>query len=180
VLHLSGGLTGTFVTRIIKQTARSNFVFEDYMAGVFVNIKTVPLKPINFMARVGAYYPLLAYFNNFPQPSNNPLHFAADLTLGPVFEPVINNTIRFNLAPSLHLFFQNSDRWNYLHLGLAAVAGVELPITLRWIIYIDGLASLDYGSLGNNKTIEPLDIVYQYQFGIGFHVGPKVNRNKAL
>jgi hypothetical protein len=129
------------------------------------------------MARLSAYYPLRFYFNDIPQPPATPIHYGADLFLGPVFEPHIKNLIRFNLSPGLHLFFENTDRWNYLHLGAAALAGIELPITTRWTVYLDGLASLDYGNLGNNRTMEPYDIVYQYQLGFGLRYskrGPNV------
>jgi hypothetical protein len=134
------------------------------------------------MARISAYYPSLSFFvpdpgfsffNKFPQTPKDFLHYAADLAVGPVFEPNIKDLIRFNLSPGLHVFFQNSDRWNYLHLGAAAQVGIELPISTRWTIYLDGLASLDYGNLGNNRTIEPLDVVYQYQVGLGVRYSKK-------
>jgi hypothetical protein len=173
LLAFTEGLTASYLTRIIRQENRSNFVFEDYLAGLFFNVKTRPWSPVNIMARFSAYYPLLFYFNDIPQPSANPIHYGADLFLGPVFEPHIKNLIRFNLSPGLHIFFENTDRWNYLHLGAAALAGIELPLTTRWTIYLDGLASLDYGNLGNNRTMEPYDIVYQYQLGLGLRYSKK-------
>jgi hypothetical protein len=167
ILVFTEGLTGSYLTRIIRQEKRSNFVFEDYLAGLFFNVKTRPLKPVNIMARLSAYYPLLFYFNDVLQPPASPIHYGADLFLGPVFEPHIKNLIRFNLSPGLHLFFENTERWNYLHLGAAALAGIELPVTRRWTLYLEGLASLDYGNLGNNRSMEPYDVVYQYQIGAG-------------
>jgi hypothetical protein len=172
-LVLSEGLTASWLTRIIKQTERSNFVYKDFLPGLYFGVQTANLKPLNPLIRLAVFYPLSSSFNKIPQPPKSPLQFGIDFFGGANFEVFPQKYARFNFAPGLHLFFLNSDRWNYLNLGLAGQARVELPLTRSWTILIGGMASLDNGNLGANRRMEPFDIVYQYQVEVGVRYSKK-------
>jgi hypothetical protein len=169
----SEGAAASWLTRIIKQTGRSNFVFGDFLPGLYFSTKIARAGLFTPMIRVAAYYPLQSTFNKMPQPPKVPLHYAADLFIAPNFELNMFKYARINLAPGPHLFFLNSERWNYLNLGLAGLAGVELPLTKGWTILINGMVSLDNGNLGANRDMEPFDIVYQYQVDFGVRYSKK-------
>jgi len=85
-----------------------------------------------------------------------------------------------NAGPAAHLFFLNSERWNYFDLGAAAFVGMELPITQRWTLICNGFASLDNGNLGDNRNMEPFDIAYQYQIDIGVRYSKKLENRTSL
>jgi hypothetical protein len=170
------GLAAGFVTRIVKQEHRSNFVFNDMMAGAFFGIKTVDMRPLDYLFRVAAYYPLSFKFNKVPQLPKNVIRYAADVFAGVNFDPGWD-FVRFNISPGIHFLFQNADRWNYIHLGAGLFLGAELPLSTRWTILAGGMASLDYGNLGANRYVEPYDIVYQYQIDFGVRYSKK-NGNK--
>jgi hypothetical protein len=167
------GLTAAWLTRIIKQTGRSNFVFKDFMPGLYFGMELTNIKLVTPTIRLAAYYPLTATFNRIPQPPKSPLHIAADFFAGPGFGLNMLNYVRFNLVPGLHLFYQHSDRWTYFNIGFAGLAGFELPLSRGWTILVNGMASIDNGNLGGNKQMEPFDIVYQYQVDLGVRYSRK-------
>jgi hypothetical protein len=178
----SEGLSCSWLTRIIKQTGRSNFVFEDFLPGMYYRMDMridmpIPIK-ITPMVRVAALYPLTSTFNKFPQKPKTPLHFGADMNLGINFDILDFAYFRLNAGPAAHLFFLNSDRWNYFNLGASVFVGMELPIAERWTLICSGYASLDNGNLGNNRNIEKFDIAYQYQIDIGARYSKKL-KNRA-
>jgi hypothetical protein len=174
-LVLSEGLTASWLTRIIKQAERGNFVFKDFLPGLYFGVQTANFKPLNPLIRLAVFYPLSSSFNKIPQPPKSPLHFGIDFLGGADFGIFTLNYFRLNLAPALHLFFLNSDRWNYLNLGIAAQARVELPLSEGWTILLNGMASLDNGNLGGNRLMEPFDVVYQYQVDLGVRYSKKVS-----
>jgi hypothetical protein len=174
------GLSVSWLTRIIKQTGRSNFVFRDFLPGLYCRMELRGTKYGTPTFRLAAYYPLRSSFNGFPQKSRTPLHYGADFIAGLQFQALEMKYLRLNIAPGLHVFFLNSDRWNYLHAGAVCMAGLEAPLTSGWTILLNGLASLDYGNLGNNKVMEPFDIVYQYQINIGGRYSRKTQNSAAL
>jgi len=167
------GVTASWLTRIIKQTGRSNFVLEDFLLGLYFSTEVVRFDLFKPMIRIAAYYPLASTFNKFPQKPNTPLHFGADMAAGVRFDLFDFKYVRINLGPALHLFFLNSDRWNYLNLGAAAFLGVEVPVAKNWTVLFNGYASLDNGNLGANRIMEPFDIAYQYQIDIGVRYSKK-------
>ncbi|MDR2404212.1 MAG: hypothetical protein LBD78_09300 [Spirochaetaceae bacterium] len=167
-LILNEGLTAAWITRIIKQPGRSNFVFRDFMPGLYFGMKTVDMQPLNSMIRFAAYYPAFFTFNNFPQYPVNVFRFALDMFGGINFELYMWRYIRFNLSPGFHLYFQNADRWNYFDVGVAGLAGMEFPLLKHWTLLVNGIVALDNGNLGANRNMEPFDIVYQYQLDLGF------------
>jgi hypothetical protein len=167
------GLSVSWLTRITRQTGRSNFVFEDFMPGLYFGMALTNVKYLTPTIRLTAYYPLSSTFNKIPQPPKTPLHFGVDFFGGPAFQIDALKYVRFNLAPGLHFLFLNSDRWNYFNLGIAGLVGFELPLTRGWTILINGIASLDNGNLGGNRLMEPFDIVYQYQIDLGVRYSKK-------
>jgi hypothetical protein len=166
-LLFSEGVTCSWLTRIIKQTGRSNFVFDDFLPGLYFRMDLHTTKNITPMVRVAALYPAISTFNQFPQLPNTPLHFAVDTNFGVNINILEFAYFRLNAGPAMHLFFLNSDRWNYFELGAAAFVGMELPIAQRWTLICNGFASIDNGNLGDNRNMEPFDIAYQYQIDIG-------------
>jgi hypothetical protein len=177
-LLFSEGTACSWLTRIIKQTGRSNFVFEDFFPGLYFRMDLHTTKNIMPMVRIAALYPLVSTFNKFPQKPKTPLHFGADMNLGVNFNILEFDLFRLNAGPALHLFFLNSERWNYFNMGAAAFVGMELPLTEGWTIICNGLASLDNGNLGANRVMEPFDIAYQYQVDVGVRYS-KIQRNKT-
>ena len=162
------GVTAAWLTRIVNQSGRSNFVFRDFLAGLYFGAELHNVKYVTPAARVVVYYPLVSTFNLMPQESKTPLHLGADLFAGIRFEKEIGRLFRISGGPGLHMFFLNSDRWNYLNMGGAVYAGVEFLLNSEWSLLADGFASLDSGNLGGNRRMEPIDITYQYQVDLGF------------
>jgi hypothetical protein len=167
------GAAASWLTRIINQKERSNFVFNDFLAGLYFETDLHNVKYVTPMIRLTAYYPITSTFNEMPQKPNTPLHFGADMLAGIKFGLIDTPYIRADAGIALHLFFLNADRWNYVDLGGAAVAGIELPLTQRWTILIGGGASVDNGNLGGNRQMEPFDVVYQYQVNLGARYSKK-------
>lgn len=161
------GASATWVTRIKKQTGRSNFVYNDFLAGLYFTTELRKLAFFDIMLRVAAYYPLSYTFNKVPQTIAQPLAFGFDGFLGINFKFSIFDKLYIDLAPGAHVLYQMSDRFNFIDLGVAAMLGLEFPISPRWTILMNGYASLDYGNLGTNMHMEPYDIVWQYQTSFG-------------
>lgn len=181
VFLLSEGATFSWLTRIIKQSERSNFVFKDSLPGMYFRADMLLTKFFTPMVRIAALYPLTSTFNQIPQEPITPLHYGADMNLGVNFNILEFKYFRLNAGPAVHLFFLNSERWNYLDLGAAAFVGTELPLTQNWTIVCNGYASLDNGNLGGNRVMEPFDIVYQYQVDIGARYSKKqINRTSLF
>jgi len=174
------GASASWLTRVINQTERSNFVFRDFLPGLYFGAELRNMPYVIPMARLAAYYPLTSTFNLMPQKPVTPLHFAVDMAIGARFEPFNMKYVRINAGPALHMFFLNADRWNYFNLGAAAVLGIELPLVSRWTLLIDGYASIDNGNLGTNRQMEPFDIVWQYQINLGFRYSKKKENDTWL
>ncbi len=169
------GLTTSWVNRVINQEdyGRSNFNFQDFLVGAYISMQTKHMKPLNSMIRIAGYYPLSFTFNGVPQVSKAVLRGSADLFAGILAEFDMWDYLRITFSPGLHVYYQYSDRFNYIHLGGAMLANLELPIAKHWTIKLDGIASLDYANLGSNKNIEIYDICWQYQLDIGVRYSKK-------
>lgn len=167
------GVTSAWITRIIKQDNRSNFVFTDFMAGAYFAIETKNMQPLDSIVKFSVYYPISHKFNKVPQPKKNMLNFAFDLVAAPLFHMNMWEYVRINLGAGLHFLYQMGDRWNYISLGVAGLAGVELPLSKRWTILVNGNASFDFGNLGTNREMEPYDSVWQYQLDFGVRYSRK-------
>jgi hypothetical protein len=180
VFVFSEGIAASWLTRIIDQTDRSNFVFKDFLPGVYFRTDLINIKHFTPMARITAYYPLISTFNKVPQVSKTPLHIGADLVAGVKFDILEFKYFRLNAGPALHLFFLTADRWNYLDLGGALFLGMEVPLAKRWTVVFNGFASLDYGNFGGNSFMEPFNTVFQYQIDIGVRFSKKLENKTFL
>ena len=167
------GLSAAWVTRIQKQTGRSNFVFDYTMVGLYATMETVNIKPCDSILRFAAYYPLLNTFNDVPQIAKQPILYAFDLAYMPLFRADMWNYVKINFAPGLHVMYQLTDDWHYIQFGLIGLAGVELPLARRWTILANGLASFDYANLGSNRDMFPIDWAWSYQVSLGVRYSKK-------
>lgn len=165
------GAALSWINRVKKQSGRSNFVFEDFLVGAYFTAETrnfPKVKWFNLMGRLAFYYPLSYKFNKHPQLIAQPLAFALDVSVFPLFQINIKEVVFINVAaPGFHYLFQKSDRFLYSNVGVAGMLGVELPIAKRWGFLLNGFASYDFGNLGTNSRMEPYDNVWQYQLSIG-------------
>lgn len=168
------GLSAAWVTRIQKQTGRSNFVFGHTLAGLYVTMETVNIKPCDSVLRLAAYYPLAYTFNDVPQIAKQPILYAADLAFMPLFRADMWNYVKINFAPGLHVFYQLTDDWHFIQAGVIGMLGVELPIAKRWTILANGLASFDYANLGSNRDMFPVDWAWTYQVSLGVRYSKKL------
>ncbi|MCL2211477.1 MAG: hypothetical protein FWB95_06115 [Treponema sp.] len=177
----SYGATFSWLTRIIDQTSRnrSNFVLKDFFPGVYFTTELQNPKRITPEIRLAAYYPLVSTFNDMPQKPKLPLHYAVDFFAGARFG---FKWSFFSLAPGLglHFLFLNSERWNYINLGVGAVIGVEFAISPKLSLLLNGMASFDNGNLGGNRLMEPFNITYQYQANIGVRYSKKKRNTSVL
>lgn len=180
------GATAAWNTRIIKQTERSNFVFEDFLAGLYFTTRTknfsslLPIKlPFELLGRVAAYYPLSHTFNKYPQPPVNMLNFGVDVFLAPVVQINFWDYAYLDIAAGPHFLYQKSDRWHYVHLGIGGMLGVQMPLARRWTLLLNGMASLDNANLGSNKKMEVYDIAWQYQASFGFRYSKRAPNVKS-
>ena len=173
-VYFDEGATASWNTRLIKQSGRTNFVFQDFMAGLYVTTRTknfdalVPFPlPVELFARVAAYYPLSHTFNDYPQKAVNVLNFGVDFMLAPVLQISFLDYVYLDLAAGLHFLYQKSDRWHYVHLGAVGMGGLQLPLARRWTLLLNGFASMDNANLGSNRHMEPYDLAWQYQASVG-------------
>jgi hypothetical protein len=179
------GATAAWNTRIIKQTGRSNFVFEDFLAGLYVTTRTknfsslLPAIPFEVLARVAAYYPLSHTFNDYPQPPINMLNFGVDVFLAPVVQINFGDYAYLDLAAGPHFLYQKADRWHYVHLGIGGMLGVQMPLARRWTLLLNGMTSLDNANLGSNKKMEVYDLAWQYQASLGFRYSKRAPNVKT-
>jgi len=167
----SYGASTSWVTRIIKQTGRSSFVFREFLPGLYFTTELQNIPVVTPEARLSVFYPLISKFNDVRQ-ALAPLNIGIDLFLGARFE-LKWNIVKFNAGLGLHTFFMTSSRWNYVNMGIGGVIGVELALSPGWSLLVNGLASFDNGNLGTNRNMEPFDIAYQYQSSIGVRYSKK-------
>ena len=110
------GVASSWVTRIIRQTERSNFVFQDSLVGIYVNMRSQNMEPLDSMIRIAFYYPYSYRFNGQVQPAVNMLNFGIDLFAAPIVNLSLWNYITFDLGTGLHCFYEQGDRWQYINL----------------------------------------------------------------
>jgi len=176
-INFNYGTTVSWLTRIINQNDRSNFVFRDFLPGMYLNMKLQNIPYVSPQLRFAFYYPLISTFNHVPQKANTPLHFALDFFTAACFEKDFKN-LSINAGPGLHILYLRSDRWNYLNLGIAATVGIEYVLNSNVILLVDLIASLDNGNLGGNRLMEPFNTVFQYQASVGIRYIRNKNNNK--
>jgi len=174
------GAASSWLTRIVKQTKRSNFVFDDFLVGLYLNVDLENIKYITPTVRLAVYYPMISTFNKVPQYPKDPLHYGVDLNAGLKLDILEFEYFRLDMGLALHLFFLNAERWNYLNLGASVFLGMEVPLTKGWTFLCGGSASLDNGNLGGNHRMEPFDIAYQYQVEAGVRYSKKLANKTFL
>lgn len=161
------GFSFAQVTRIEKMENRSNFVRENYLAGLYFGIQTENMMPVNSMIRISAFYPVYNTFNGMQQFSKQTILYAFDLFAGPMIQTDMWKYIRLNFAGGLHYMYQLTDEYHMHYLGLGALAGCELPVAKRWTILLNGLFTLDYPNFGTNRLVQPFSYAWQYHLELG-------------
>lgn len=171
VIH-NWGLAYTQVTRIQKQTERSNFVWREDLVGAFYSAQTVNL-PVNFIAKVSAFYPLSTTFNFVPQVSKQVLLYGFDFNAGPVWTFPIGQIMNVSVAPIINLRYQMDDNFHKFDLGGGVIAGMEFPFSRYFTMMLNGEFTYDFGNLGTNANMRNYDSVYSYGAQLGFRISKK-------
>lgn len=171
------GLSFALVNRIQKQKERSNFVWEDRMIGGYFTVQVENLFSFEVIARTQLFYPFFHTFNEQEVFAKQTILYAFDEFVGRPFKYNHYRYITFNAIPGVHLMYQLTDEYHLLYLGLGLIGGIELPITSKWTVLLDGTFIIDYPNLGSNSLMQPYDYSWQYQFSCGIRYS-KIKRNK--
>lgn len=161
------------ITRVEKQTGRSNFVRENMMAGAYFNFHTVNLSRIDFTQQFSAYYPFYNAFNGMRQYSKNILNYGIDSFTGVTKMYDRFPGVKFNGALGLHYMFQMTDEWPMQYLGLGIQCGFLLPISKHFSIVNNYFVSFDNANIGANKIMQPFTISYQYHIDLGIRISKR-------
>lgn len=164
------GVTISQVTRLIKQDNynRSNFVWQNYLVGLYCEAQTENIKPVDSLLRIAVYYPFKHTFNGMDQKATQPILYAFDAYYGPFFQTDMWKYIYINFSFGPHFLYELSDEYHHIQLGGAVLLGLELPILKRWTVINNGIFAVDYGNIGSNRAIAPYDFVWQYQLELGW------------
>lgn len=173
------GIAYGMITRLQKQDKynRSDFVWQDQLVGLYFDVTSVNMKPINSMARLTVYYPWYHTFNGMQIFPAQTILYACDIFAGPVFHADMWKYIRLNFAGGLHYMYQLSDEYHLNYLGVGFLTGLELPLARRWTLIQNGTFSIDYANLGTNNRVQPFDYSWTYQLSFGVRYSRK-NLNK--
>ena len=175
IIH-NWGLAFNQVTRIQKQVERSNFVWREDLVGAFYSAQTVNL-PVNFIAKVGVYYPIGTTFNFVPQVSKQILLYGFDFNAGPIWTIPIGHVLNLSLSPVIEFRYQIDDNFHKFDLGAGIIASMEFPISRFFTIMLNGEFTYDFGNLGTNAGIRNYDAVYSYGAQLGFRISKAVPNN---
>ena len=164
------GVTVSQVTRLIKQDNynRSNFVWQNYLVGLYCEAQTENIKPVDSLLRIAVYYPFKHTFNGMDQKATQPILYAFDAYYGPFFQTDMWKYIYINFSFGPHFLYELSDEYHHIQLGGAVLLGLELPLLKRWTVINNGIFAVDYGNIGSNRAIAPYDFVWQYQLELGW------------
>lgn len=163
---INWGLTYANVTRVQKQDARSNFVWQNNLFGLFCELQSKNMKPVNSLLRLSIYYPLTHTFNKMSQIQGMFL-YAFDLFAGPVIEASMWDYVYLKFGLGIHYMYQLTDEFFFHYLGAGALVGFELPVAPRWTIMLDGNFTYDYPNLGSNRVVQPYEHSWQYHIDFG-------------
>ncbi|MGI5096496.1 hypothetical protein IZU27_02335 [Treponema socranskii] len=163
------GVTVSQITRLIKQDKynRSNFVWQNYLVGLYCEMQTENIKPVDSLLRIAVYYPFKHTFNGMDQKATQPILYAFDVYYGPFFQTDMWKYVYINFSFGPHFLYELSDEYHHIQLGGAVLLGLELPLLKRWTVINNGLFAVDYGNIGSNRVIAPYDFVWQYQLELG-------------
>ena len=167
-LMFNEGFSFASVTRIEKQSGKSNFGWEDYMIGLYFSMQTGNLKPFDLTLRTAVYYPFYHTFKGQRVYAKQTVLYAFDVFAGPTFQFDFWKYVRLNLTPGLHYMYQLSDEYHLNYLGVGGLVGIELPVTRHCNLLVDGFLSVDYPNLGTNYKVQPFTYAWNYQINIGF------------
>ena len=185
LLHNWGVAWGS-ITRIQKQSGRSNFVWNDQLVGAYYEMTTnnflVMGKHVNvdLFARHAVYYPYAYTFNKIKQEMTQTLLYGFDFFTGVKFSMNIREWVTLSAKPGAHLYYQLHDKWHYLHLGAGLGLEAELPISSRWSFNIGGMWTWDNANLGSNQRMRPFDYAWEYQAQLGFRYSKKKLNPKSF
>lgn len=158
------------ITRIEKMSGRSNFVRENFLIGLYLDVQTVNIPKfdnLNFMFQVSAYYPFYNTFNGMKQFPKQVILYAFDGFLAPVYQIDFIHWVKFDVALGIHYMYQLTDEYHMNYLGIGAQATVECPLSRRFTLFTSYFFALDNPNLGTNQKIQPFDISYQYHVNLG-------------
>lgn len=185
LLH-NWGISWASITRIQKQTGRSNFVWNDKLIGAYYEMTTnnflVMGRKVNvdLFARNAFYYPYAYTFNKVKQITTQTLLYNFDLFTGVKFSMNFWDWVTVSAKPGLHVLYQLHDKWHYVHLGAGLGLEVEAPISSRWSFNIGGIFTWDNANLGSNKRMRPFDLSWEYQAQLGFRYSKKKLNPKSF
>lgn len=185
LLH-NWGISWASITRIQKQTGRSNFVWNDKLIGAYYEMTTnnflVMGRKVNvdLFARNAFYYPYAYTFNKVKQITTQTLLYNFDLFTGVKFSMNFWDWVTVSAKPGLHVLYQLHDKWHYVHLGAGLGLEAEMPISSRWSFNIGGIFTWDNANLGSNKRMRPFDLSWEYQAQLGFRYSKKKLNPKSF
>lgn len=156
------------VTRIEKQSGRTNFGWEDFMIGIYFSLQTGNIKPFDLTLRTQVFYPFSHTFQGQKMFAKQTILYAFDIFAGPTFQFDFWKYLRLNLTPGLHYMYQLSDEYHLNYVGIGGIVGLELPVSRHCNILLDGTFNLDYPNFGSNQKIQVFNYSWQYQFSVGF------------
>lgn len=162
------------VTRVEKQTNRSNFVRENMMAGAFFSFQTVNLGRFDIIEQLSAYYTFYNAFNGMQQFPKNIINYAVDNFLGITKCYDKLNFVNVNFAAGMHYMFQLTDEWPMHYIGLGLKGALEFPVTEGFTIVNNYFVSFDNANIGPNKLMQPFEISYQYHIDLGVRFSKRV------
>lgn len=171
------GLAFSRVTRIQLQENRNNYVWQNNLIGAYFEIQSKNMKPLNSLIRISAFYPFSYTFNDVKQVAKQTILYAFDLYAGPIIETDMWKYVRLKFSCGLHYMYHLTDEYHLHYLGGAFLTGLELPVSSRWSILLDGTFALDYPNFGTNKLVQPYDYSWQYHLDFGVRYSKK-SKNK--
>lgn len=180
------GVTWASITRIQKQSGRSNFVWNDQLIGAYYELTTRNFLTmghyinVDLFARHAVYYPYAYTFNKIKQVTTQQVLFGFDFFTGAKFSMNFWDWVTISAKPGAHLYYQLHDKWHYLHLGAGLGMEAEMPISSRWSFNIGGMWTWDNANLGSNRRMRPYDFAWQYQAQIGFRYSKKKLNPKSF
>ena len=185
LLHNWGVAWGS-ITRIQKQSNRSNFVWNDQLVGAYYEMTTNNFLTmghyvnVDLFARNAFFYPYSYTFNKIKQEMTQTLLYGFDFFTGVKFSMNIWDWVTLSAKPGAHLYYQLHDKWHYLHLGAGLGLEVEMPISSRWSFNIGGIWTWDNANLGSNQRMRPFDYAWEYQAQLGFRYSKKKLNPKSF
>ena len=169
------GLGGAFDMKIVDMSKknRSNFVYEDLMAGldllIFCGHHNSPV--CGFLGG-SFFYPLQHKFNKMSQSYINIFNFAVDAKLGIAYrQDLIRHTrkgIRYEFLLGLHYNWFHEDRFDYNALGPVAGAGFGFITHKYQAVMVRYSFAWDFIDLGTNKSLEPLHVRLFHSLAISY------------